>query len=783
MSYELCYTSVPTGLRPGTRGFCTVGLTAGTPAALVEALESLSGYRPLFPAGSPRAAANPVSWSHWRVSAGGQTYSVLSRVCFSGLDYTKRSNKFAHHVALTNREQPPGGPAWVMATGGILRTAWSGTPAEWPSGPVVPDGDSPAGPCHAWAEACGDAGWAGVLAGADAHRSAKPVYVIYPPELDVLPLVREALSLLPPATRWQTTFNTYFTDLPAGSTCAWRFVADGSPAAAEVKRGALIDLTARLPEAPAGPLVSAAREGPSHAAEAASWTLQANADDDDADLMPMAPRGPAFPAARRPAAAPAGHSAPVDPTAWMPPASATVIARQPARGVSASPVKWIAAAAAGAIAASAGWYFAYARSADQVHQLNETVDTLQTQAQTSADDARGARTEIETLKRSHADELTTQVNAARLDGAQHPDAAVWQLIPNSSDPSVKKYTQAEAERMVRDAVAKKPATTGPATTPVATTGESNGLVLHQPLAATPTKIAGTENLCFNLDNVPNVDRDKKASPVPIAVVKDAGPDLQLSLVSGDVVDHGKCFYDPATRKLQRDKKSGEGFEPLGEFVINKGAILLQWPATKPDTNDDQERREFLKRSVLVVTNGQNKEMIQFIEPQSLAVALRDLPTDPLKPPAGGVKRQFVYAGPPDAAWKQISADAAGGAQFALPSGGPAVSFRMDGDRFWSDYADLWTKAVADLAGKTKTRDEQAKDLPKNKTGGVDVDRLSADPQVRGLAERFTAASDAVEAARLQVKNLDQFPPFTAFIRLNSGVVTHKIDIRPGNAKH
>lgn len=85
MSYELCYTSVPQGLRVGTSGFCTVGLTHGTPGPLIERLESLSGYRPLFPAGSPQAAQNPVSWAHWRVSVGGRSYSVLSRVCFAGL--------------------------------------------------------------------------------------------------------------------------------------------------------------------------------------------------------------------------------------------------------------------------------------------------------------------------------------------------------------------------------------------------------------------------------------------------------------------------------------------------------------------------------------------------------------------------------------------------------------------------------------------------------------------------------------------------------------------------
>src|SRR5258706_16459040 len=112
MSYELFYTSAPRGLKAGTKGFCTVAVTRGMPAVLLDRLESLSGYRPLYPAGSPKADDNPVSWAHWLVSAGAQTYSVLSRVCFAGLDYTQPSNKFAHHIALTTAEQPVRAPAW-----------------------------------------------------------------------------------------------------------------------------------------------------------------------------------------------------------------------------------------------------------------------------------------------------------------------------------------------------------------------------------------------------------------------------------------------------------------------------------------------------------------------------------------------------------------------------------------------------------------------------------------------------------------------------------------------
>src|SRR5262249_57043582 len=110
MSHELFYTSAPRGLQPGSNGFCTVAETRGLSPLLRERLEDLSGYRPLFPPNDPRAVQNPVASSHLKLTVSGKTLSVLSRVCASGLDHTGRSTKFAHHVVLPGRAQPPTGP-------------------------------------------------------------------------------------------------------------------------------------------------------------------------------------------------------------------------------------------------------------------------------------------------------------------------------------------------------------------------------------------------------------------------------------------------------------------------------------------------------------------------------------------------------------------------------------------------------------------------------------------------------------------------------------------------
>src|SRR5262249_29046492 len=122
MTHELLYTSVPKGLLPGTRGFCTVAHTQSMPTPLLQKLESLSGYRQVFPPHDPQAHLNPVAWSHQHVSVLGKTYHVLSRVCASGLDYSDRTNKFAHHVVLEPSELPPGGPAWLMQQPGFMET-------------------------------------------------------------------------------------------------------------------------------------------------------------------------------------------------------------------------------------------------------------------------------------------------------------------------------------------------------------------------------------------------------------------------------------------------------------------------------------------------------------------------------------------------------------------------------------------------------------------------------------------------------------------------------------
>lgn len=264
MSQELHYTSAPRGLLPGSQGYSTVACTAQMTRALIERMEGLSAYRHIYPPHDPRAALNPASYSHLRVMIGGAPYHVVSRIGFAGLDYTDRTNKYAHHVILDSSELPRGGPAWLAAQPGFLQVSWDGRVGFLTERRAVPHGDSRPKVCEAWRGITGDAGWAGVLAESFLADPKQLVFLIFDPGTDVLTLFAEAQALLPPERRWNLTFSTYFTNLPQGVVCAWRGVVRDSPEAENARKmsqALVLDLGQPLGAARGGPLVEQARTG------------------------------------------------------------------------------------------------------------------------------------------------------------------------------------------------------------------------------------------------------------------------------------------------------------------------------------------------------------------------------------------------------------------------------------------------------------------------------------------------------------------------------------------
>lgn len=266
MSHELYFTSAPRGLQAGRSGFCTVACTKGMHPVLAQVLESLSVYRQVFPPQHPDAPLNPIVHSHIVVYAGGQRFSVLSRTASAGLDYSQRSNRFSHHVALESQERAEAGPAWVASVPGFLETTWDGQLRTLPAGRSAPRGSVPARPCTHWQQLTGDAGWAGRVAAMLADETRPLIHLVFQPGMDLLPLIAEVIPLLPPERRWDATFSTYYVGLPASISCQLRCILKDSPetsAANRTKEGVTLDLTRRLGPAPDDPWAELARRGPS----------------------------------------------------------------------------------------------------------------------------------------------------------------------------------------------------------------------------------------------------------------------------------------------------------------------------------------------------------------------------------------------------------------------------------------------------------------------------------------------------------------------------------------
>ncbi len=264
MTQEILYTSAPEGLKTGSRGFCTVVSTSGMAKNLADKLESMSGYRHAFPPHTAEAKLNPINFSHLSIRVGGRHYHVLSRIADAGLDYTQRSNKLAHHVALDETETISSGPAAVLATPGFCRTEWDGTAKVIPKGHKPKEANTAIQPCATWKKTTGDAGWAGVVAEHLIKNSSKPISIIFQPQTDTLALAKEVISLIPESQRWKVTFSTYFTKLPAGLDCLLRFVLDNTPEATAIRRhphSVKIDLCSSLGTPNDSELVSSARSG------------------------------------------------------------------------------------------------------------------------------------------------------------------------------------------------------------------------------------------------------------------------------------------------------------------------------------------------------------------------------------------------------------------------------------------------------------------------------------------------------------------------------------------
>jgi hypothetical protein len=264
MASELIYTSAERGLRPGTRGYCTVAHTRGLAPAALQVMEALSAYKSLYGVHEEVFADNPISFSHYCSTLLGRSVSVLSRVSPVQADHTGRSNKLAHHVLLHAREYPAGGPLWLSRQPGFFLESWDGEPRLLEMPKAVPTGEEVCGKAETWEKITGDAGHAAWLPALFQKAPGQIVYLIFSPGMPMLSLLSEAMALLPAAKRWQVTYNTYFTTLPAGMSCLWRCCVPEAEILRDVRRNPqskILDLTEQLPPLAENAFVQLARHG------------------------------------------------------------------------------------------------------------------------------------------------------------------------------------------------------------------------------------------------------------------------------------------------------------------------------------------------------------------------------------------------------------------------------------------------------------------------------------------------------------------------------------------
>jgi len=266
MASEVVITSVPRGVKLGRTGFQVVMRTAVVSDGMLSSLEQLAGYRHVFPQGSGR---NPLIYSYRLIRSPAGELRVLGRTVDAGNDFSNRSNKLSHLLAIDGTElsalQNSSAAAVLAAIDGRLLQTWQGGPEERRSFFALPAAPVSPAPCSRWSDVTGDAGWAGLIA--QRAVQGQPSLIVAPDCSPpwcrkLLELFQEVLSLLPPDSRWKTTFET---TVVGASSSLLRGTYAGSPESAAGHPGLLVvDLSQRAPlpaNTGASELIAIAREG------------------------------------------------------------------------------------------------------------------------------------------------------------------------------------------------------------------------------------------------------------------------------------------------------------------------------------------------------------------------------------------------------------------------------------------------------------------------------------------------------------------------------------------
>lgn len=811
MAMELCYTSSPEGLAPGTHGFCTVAASAGLTQPMAQRLEALSGYRPMFGVGDDRSAQNPVAHAHVRLAVGGATRSVLSRVAYAGADYSGRSNKFAHHLLVADDERAAAGPAWVLSQPGVMREGWSGSPRKLDNPRPLPGGEAGPWVCARWEDAAGDAGWAGVLVEWFLLDPAKPSYIVYQPDRhDALALTAEAVALLPVARRWDATFTTYFTDPPGEAQCAWRWVVDGSPMAEQVRSpagsGRVIDLTRKLAAPADSRFVSAARLGRD---DAAAGVAPPEASPPES-RVPSVPENEAHPATSPPVAAASATHKPPRPAA-EPAAPARVPAEPPAPQTSPRSRLLVAWAIAGPLLAFGGAYFLFSTPPTTSEQVAaDDGPALAALAQQLADSREHAKlTERElalATARLAAFDHAPREDVARDEAARETTASAPARGPRIEDPQLPETTAApdtlsaaaEPERPVEVRINALENITQPAVAPAPeATAARIYAELPPPRLENPT--AG------GLGNLSRLIADEQllwpAAPGVTPVRVEAAPSSGDPASTVRLTNHAGAVSIEHTRV---DALGNTRQELLGEGRAEPRGLVWRWRAETftPDPESARKRsfadggegdvlarlHDTVRFSVFTVRDGDGRVVaeVQASSPQRWEITPDDSPRS-LAPGWRSVSPTLALRDAPDG-WTVRESKADGHAVLVGPRG---AELHLTLNRHAETFAARWSEdsepeaAARRLARALGDQAAHAETLEQHRTLRDRVTKARAAlPRSRGREiayerrdeDRWRSVFIAYERRRNELSNfLAELPPGgIAALREESGRLSEKI---------
>lgn len=242
MIEEVVYTSAQQGIDHTQSGYCVVAQTDEASAAVLDRIVMLSSFKAY-----ESDNGLPTNYSHQFFRHDGKRIHVLSRVGYGGKDHTGRDCLFAHHISSTPMTRfAEAGPAWVCATRQLFYKAWTAKPAKLKPR-QLPVGEYDIEQCRIWESRVGSDKFARFLAKKVQEKDPRPVYVVFDPALRMLPLLVEAIALVPKAIRWRVTFSTLYTQLVPKFDCLVRCVVKGSSEHknAEKNLGQIIDLSAK----------------------------------------------------------------------------------------------------------------------------------------------------------------------------------------------------------------------------------------------------------------------------------------------------------------------------------------------------------------------------------------------------------------------------------------------------------------------------------------------------------------------------------------------------------